>query len=69
MIEYGAGFFVERNAKEATDFYSRKVNLVKEKLGKLQEIVGEKREGLRAIEMRLVAIVQQQQQAQAQEKK
>ena len=36
LIEYGAGFFVERNAKEAIDFYSRKIDLVKKKSSKLQ---------------------------------
>ena len=64
MIEYGAGFFVERNAKEAGDFYNRKIGLVREKLGKLQEMIGEKREGLRAIEMKMMAMLQQQQAAQ-----
>ena len=39
LIEYGAGFFVERNAKEAIDFYSRKIDLVKKKSSKLQEII------------------------------
>jgi len=29
MVEYGAGFFVERNQKEATDFYTRKITLIK----------------------------------------
>jgi prefoldin alpha subunit len=66
LIEYGAGFFVERTAKEATDFYNRKINLIKEKLGKLQEIISEKREGLRSIEVRLLSLIQQQQ---AQQKK
>lgn len=66
LIEYGAGFFVERIAKEATDFYNRKINLIKEKLGKLQEIISEKREGLRTIEVRLLSLIQQQQ---AQQKK
>lgn len=66
LIEYGAGFFVERTAKEATDFYNRKINLIKEKLGKLQEIISEKREGLRTIEVRLLSLIQQQQ---AQQKK
>lgn len=36
MIEYGAGFFVERNAKDAIDFYTRKTSLIKEKTLKLQ---------------------------------
>jgi prefoldin alpha subunit len=64
LIEYGAGFFVERNAKEATEFYMRKLSLIKEKLAKLQEIITDKREGLRAIEVKIYSIIQQQQQAQ-----
>ena len=62
LIEYGAGFFVERNAKEAIDFYSRKIDLVKKKSSKLQEIIEEKREGLKAIEARMMQIIQAQQQ-------
>jgi len=42
-VEYGAGFFVERSAKEAIEFYNRKISLVREKVMKLQEIIGEKR--------------------------
>ena len=66
MVEYGAGFFVERNQKEATEFYSRKISLIKEKITKLQEIIAEKRENLRNIEIRIYSLIQQQQ---AQEKK
>lgn len=29
LVEYGAGFFVERTAKEATEFYNRKIMLIK----------------------------------------
>jgi prefoldin subunit 5 len=39
LVEYGAGFFVERTAKEAVDFYNRKISLIKEKLTKFQEII------------------------------
>jgi prefoldin subunit 5 len=39
LVEYGAGFFVERTAKESTDFYNRKIHMIKEKIGKLQEII------------------------------
>jgi prefoldin subunit 5 len=67
LVEYGAGFFVERTAKESTDFYNRKINLIKERLGKLQEIIQEKREGLRAIEVRMLTLIQQQQQQQQQQ--
>ena len=63
-IEYGAGFFVERNAKEATEFYQRKIALVREKMGKLQEVLSEKRDGIKMVEARLMAMVQQQQQQQ-----
>lgn len=62
LVEYGAGFFVERTAKESTEFYNRKINLIKERLGKLQEFIQEKREGLRAIEMRMLALITQQNQ-------
>lgn len=43
LVEYGAGFFVERSEKEATEFYIRKIGLIKEKITKLQEIISEKR--------------------------
>ena len=43
MIEYGAGFFVERSADEGIEFYQRKINLIKEKMSKLQDILNEKR--------------------------
>lgn len=66
LVEYGAGFFVERTAKEATDFYNRKITLIKQRLGKLQEIIQDKREGLRAIEVRMLALIQQQQAQQGQ---
>lgn len=68
LVEYGAGFFVERNAKESTDFYNRKIQLIKERLAKLQEIIQDKREGLRAIEVRMLTLIQQQQQQQQQRK-
>jgi prefoldin subunit 5 len=42
-VEYGAGFFVERTAKESVDFYNRKISMIKEKVAKLQEIINEKR--------------------------
>ena len=57
---------MERTAKEASDFYVRKISLIKEKISKLQEIIGEKRESLRGIEIRIYSLIQQQQQAQAQ---
>ena len=47
MIEYGAGFFVERNAEEAVGFYTRKIKLIREKSEKLEKIMNEKREGAR----------------------
>jgi len=69
LVEYGAGFFVERTAKEATEFYNRKINLIKERLGKLQEVIQDKREGLRAIEVRMLTLIQQQQQQQQQQQR
>jgi prefoldin subunit 5 len=36
LIEYGAGFFVECNAKDSIEFYQRKINMIKEKTVKLQ---------------------------------
>lgn len=64
MIEYGAGFFVERTAEEGVEFYQRKINLIKEKMGKLQSIIDDKREQAKQVEMRIMAIMQQQQMAQ-----
>jgi prefoldin subunit 5 len=60
---------VERTAKEATEFYNRKINLIKERLGKLQEVIQDKREGLRAIEVRMLTLIQQQQQQQQQQQR
>ena len=61
MIEYGAGFFVERTAAEGVEFYQRKINLIKEKMNKLQDILNDKREQAKQVEMRIMAIMQQQQ--------
>jgi prefoldin subunit 5 len=52
---------VERTAKESVDFYNRKIMLIKERLSKLQEIIQEKREGLRNVEVRMLTLIQQQQ--------
>ena len=68
MIEYGAGFFVERTAEEGIEFYVRKINLVKEKMGKLTNIINEKKEQARQVEMRIMALMQQAQGAQQQAK-
>jgi prefoldin alpha subunit len=62
LIEYGVGFFVERNAQEAIAFYDRKILLVKDKISKIQEIVSQKKESLRAIEMKIMSLIQRQQQ-------
>jgi hypothetical protein len=43
------------------------VNLIKDRLSKLQEIIQEKREGLRSVEVRMLTLIQQQQ-GQAQRK-
>ena len=43
------------------EFYQRKINLIKDKTNKLQELINQKREGAKACEMRLMAYVQQQQ--------
>ena len=65
MIEYGAGFFVERSADEGVQFYQRKINLIKEKMTKLANILNDKREQAKQVEMRIMALVQQaQEQAQ-----
>lgn len=29
LVEYGAGFFVERTAKESIEFYNRKISMIK----------------------------------------
>lgn len=52
---------MERTAKESVDFYNRKVIQIKERLSKLQEIIQEKREGLRSVEVRMLTLIQQQQ--------
>ena len=64
LIEYGAGFFVERNSEEAIGFYTRKIKLIREKSEKLEKIIQEKREGAKQCEIRIMAYVQQQQQQQ-----
>jgi prefoldin subunit 5 len=43
LIEYGAGFFVETNGKDAMDFYLRKITLIKDKTNKLQDIINQKK--------------------------
>ena len=66
MIEYGAGFFVERTADEGVEFYQRKINLVKDKMGKLSNILNDKKEQAKQVEMRIMALMQQTQGAQQQ---
>lgn len=66
LIEYGVGFFVEIGAKEAIDFYQRKIMLIKEKTTKLQELINEKRECAKACEAKIMQHLQVQQAQQAQ---
>ena len=62
LVEYGAGFFVETSANNAIQFYQRKISMIKEKSTKLQELINQKREGIKACEMKMYAMVQEQQQ-------
>lgn len=58
LVEYGAGFFVETSAKDAIEFYQRKIAMIKEKSTKLQELINQKREGIKACEMKMYAMIQ-----------
>lgn len=42
MVDVGTGYFVEKSVKDATDFYKRKVDFLKQNLEKLQETVNQR---------------------------
>ena len=64
LIEYGTGYFVERETKEAVEFCSRKSKLVKEKVEKVVGVINEKKVMLEKCNMTLMAIMNEQQQSQ-----
>lgn len=64
LIEYGTGYFVERETKQAVEFCSRKSALVKEKIEKLIGAINEKKVMLEKCNITLMAMMNEQQQKQ-----
>ena len=46
LVEYGAGYFVERNCEDAEGFFDRKVKFLSERTGQLEMTIRQKREQL-----------------------
>ena len=46
LVEYGAGYYVERNCKDAEGFFERKVKFLSERTGQLEMTIRQKREQL-----------------------
>ena len=46
LVEYGAGYYVERNCKDAQGFFDRKVKFLVERTSQLEQTIRTKREQL-----------------------
>jgi len=64
MIDYGTGYFVERDIGKANAFCERKVILLKENLEKVSSIIKSKRKLLDQITLELQKKIQMQMQQQ-----
>ncbi|CAD8080474.1 unnamed protein product [Paramecium primaurelia] len=72
MIDYGTGYFVERNTEQGSHFCDRKLQLLKESQDKLSNIINQKKQFMDKLNIELqkrVMQVQQIQQQQQQQKK
>lgn len=49
VVDVGTGYYVEKNVKDATAFYSRKVDFVKTNLDKIQSSIEQKQNNLRGL--------------------
>ncbi|KAF2018999.1 Prefoldin alpha subunit [Aaosphaeria arxii CBS 175.79] len=63
LVDVGTGFFVEKNAEDATDFYNRKVKDLGESLKDLEGVIQGKAQNVRVVEevMRVKVLTAQQQ--------
>jgi prefoldin alpha subunit len=50
LIDIGTGFFVEKNTKDATDFYERKVKDLGGSLKDLEAVINGKAQNVRMVE-------------------
>ncbi|CAD8208361.1 unnamed protein product [Paramecium octaurelia] len=72
MIDYGTGYFVERNTEQGQHFCDRKLQLLKESQDKLSNIINQKKQFMDKLNIELqkrvlqVQQIQQQQQLQKQ---
>lgn len=69
LVDYGTGYFVERTAKQASEFCDRKNALIKEKSEKLGLLINDKKVMLEKCSMTLMSMMNQQQQQQQQAQK
>lgn len=64
LIDYGTGFFVERDIGKANAFCERKIHLLKENLEKVSNLIKSKRKLLDQITLELQKKIQMQMQQQ-----
>ena len=60
MIEYGTGYFVERDTKQAVEFCERKSKMVREKIEKLVGVINDKKGMLEKCNMTLMSLMSKQ---------
>ena len=65
MIDYGTGYFVERDVNKANSFCDRKIILLKENMEKVSNIIKGKRKLLDQITLELQRKIQMQMQQNA----
>lgn len=68
MVDVGTGYYVDKSAEEAIEFYQKKVEKLKKESIQIQDIIKEKNQSSIAIEnqLRVAAIKQHEQMAAAQ---
>ena len=50
LVDIGTGFYVEKNKKQASEFYKQKIEELSKSLSDLEKIVTAKTENLRMVE-------------------
>jgi prefoldin alpha subunit len=58
LVEYGAGYFIERNCSEAEGFFERKVKFLSERTSQLESTIRAKRDQLAQVRQIYQAKVQ-----------
>ena len=67
LIDYGTGYFVERNTKQSVGFCERKLSLIKENTDQLFNTINQRKKTLDAITLEMQRKIQQQQLQQQQQ--